>query len=221
MINVVSTGLKLGKHKVKRYLYHFTSASNYQKILNEKKINMSHKDPFLKSPGIFLVDLPNFTNQWLNNETYWNSQNLALNLLEETCKNQDKLVCLRIPTEKLDHSKLRIRSEDRFFKKFKSFSKVTKHLEFGDSVKSRSYYIQRGESLEHIYQNDIPADIAELVGIVDIDKNKVCRTYTKRGAKQKNIVISGFGGQGVLFLGTIISNAAKYICYITYFKVLI
>lgn len=189
MISSINTGSKLGKHKVKRYLYHFTSADNYKKILDEKKINMAHKDPFLNAPGIFMVDLPNFTNQWLNNDTYWYGQNLALSLFRESCKNQDKIVCLRIPTEKLDHSKLRIRSEDRFFKKFKNFSKVTKHLQFGDSVKNRSYYIQRGESIEHIYQNDIPADIVELVGTVDIDKNKVCRTYNERGAKQKNIVI--------------------------------
>ena len=189
MINIPKIGTQYGKHKVKRYLYHFTSVDNYEKMLKDKKINVS-KDMFLKEPGIFMVDMPNYTNQWLNNDTYWGTQNLALTLLRETSKYQDKLVCLRIPTKNLDHSKLRVRSQEKFFNHFKrSFSPVSEHLKNGDTVKNRGWYTQRKESIEHIYQNEIPMENVELVGIVDIDKNQVCRQHSERGAKQKNIVL--------------------------------
>jgi len=189
MINPVSFSAKYGKHKVKRYLYHFTSLENYQKMLESKKINMS-KDRYLEKPGVFMVDLPNLTNQWLNNDTYWGTQNLALTLIRETSNCGDKLVCLRIPTEKLDHSKLKVRSQSEFFEQAKKlYGDVSEHLRKGDEAKNRGLYTQRKDSVEHIYQGEIPLEDAELVGIADIDKNKVCYLYNERGAKQKNIVI--------------------------------
>ena len=189
MINIPKIGTQFGKHKVKRYLYHFTSVDNYEKMLKDKKINVS-KDMFMNKPGVFMVDLPNFTNQWLNNDTYWSTQNLALALIRETSKYQDKLVCLRIPTKNLDHSKLKIRSQDKFFEHVKKwFNPTPEHLKTGDAAKNRGLYTQRKESIEHIYQNEIPMENVELVGIVDIDKNQVCRQHLERGAKQKNIVI--------------------------------
>ena len=190
MSGIKSIGVQYGKHKVKRYLYHFTSFDNYKKMIKDNKINMSHKDNYLNTPGVFMIDLPNYTKRWLNNDTYWSTQNLALTFLSETCHNQDKLVCLRIPTASLDHSKLKIRSQDEFFKHEKKwFEPVPEHIKTGDEAKNRGLYVQRKECIEHIYQDEIPMDKVELVGIVDIDKNVVCRRYDERGAKQKNIVI--------------------------------
>lgn len=190
MASVKSIGIQHGKHKVKRFLYHFTSIDNYEKMLKDKNMKMSKKDRYLDKSGIFMVDLPNYTNRWLNNDTYWSTQNLALTLMSETCHNQDKLVCLRIPTKNLDHSKLKIRSQDKFFNHQKKFlAPVSEHIKVGDEAKNRGLYTQRKECIEHIYQDEIPMDKVELVGIVDIDRDKVCRRYDERGAKQKNIVI--------------------------------
>ena len=190
MASVKSIGIQYGKHKIKRYLYHFTSIDKYEKMLTDKKMKLSYKDSYLNKPGIFMVDLPNYTNRWLNNDTYWSTQNMALTLMSETCHNQDKLVCLRIPTKNLDHSKLKIRSQDEFFNHQKKFlTPAPEHIKTGDEAKNRGLYTQRKECIEHIYQDEIPMDNVELVGIVDIDKNKVCRRYDERGAKQKNIVI--------------------------------
>ena len=194
MINFFSIPLKsirFGSNNAEKYLYHFTSKDNYEKMLKDNKISTS-KDMYFEMPGVFMIDLPNFTNQWLNNDTYWSTQNLALTLLRETSKYQDKLVCLRISTENLDESKLRIRSQDEFFNHIKKewYKEPSEHLKKGDSEENRDLYSQKNESIEHIYQDEISMDNVELVGIVDIDKNQVCRDYTERGEKQKNIVIN-------------------------------
>lgn len=188
-MNIPQRSVSFGRSNEK-YLYHFTSVENYEKMLKDKKINTS-KDMYLEKPGVFMVDLPNFTHQWLNNDTYWTTQNLALTLIRETSKYEDKLVCLRIPTENLDESKLRIRSQDVFFDHLKNgwYKDAPEHLIKGDAEENSEQYSQRNESIEHIYQDEIPMDKVELVGIVDIDKNQVCRQHTERGAKQKNIVI--------------------------------
>ncbi|MBQ6515634.1 hypothetical protein IJI31_00480 [bacterium] len=190
MITIPQININFGKHQAERYLYHFTSVDNYKNMLKDNKISTS-KDMFLEKPGVFMVDLPNFTNQWLNNDTYWSTQNLALTLLRETSKYQDKLVCLRIPTENLDESKLRIRSQDKFFNYLKDpyHSDPPEHIKKGDDEENSEIYTKNNESIEHIYQDEIPMDNVELVGIVDIDKNQVCRLHAERGAKQKNIVI--------------------------------
>lgn len=190
MVSIQSVGTQYGKHKVKRYLYHFTSISNYEKMLADKKVKLSGKDRYLSKPGIFMVDLPNFTRRWLNNDTYWTTQNMALTLIGETCHDQDKLVCLRIATKNLNHSKLKIRSQDVFFQHAKKWLEpAPEHIITGDEAKNRGLYTQRKECIEHIYQDEIPIENVELVGIADIDKNKVCRHYSERGALQKNIVI--------------------------------
>ena len=190
MVNIKNIGIQYGKHKVKRYLYHFTSINNYEKILKDKKIKLSCKDKYLNKPSVFMVDMPNFTRCWLNNDTYWTTENMALTLISEVCHEQDKLVCLRIATKNLDHSKLKIRSQDAFFQHAKRWLEpAPKHIITGDEAKNRGLYTQRKECIEHIYQDEIPIENVDFVGIADIDNNKVCRRYSERGAVQKNIVI--------------------------------
>ncbi len=163
-----------GKHKVKRYLYHLTSEENYQKILESGRLKISENDEVLEYGGVFMTDLHNLTKRWRASKDWlFTDRNpdggiyLSLALLLQAVKKGKKIVCLRIPTKNLNHDLLKIRSQNRLARGEQIFD-PTEHLKKGAPAKDSSLYKKRKEAIEYIYQEDIPLDKAELVGMADI-----------------------------------------------------
>ncbi len=175
-VSVVDNTL-LGKHKIKRFLYHITSQDNYEKIM-ESGILKTYKDSsFRKLNGIFMFDLQNFTKRWCNPQK-WGDLDLAVSLFAKFANCDDeivKLACFRIPTEKLDHSLLKIRSQNRLFKIFSDNHKFFKseHTMYGSNASQSSLYKKRKEAIEYIYQDNLPVSDIQFVGKFDFNVNEV------------------------------------------------
>ncbi len=193
----VQSGTRYGKHKVKRYLYHLTTETNYKNILKSGKINTS-QDSYLDYEGVFLTELENIGKYWRTSND-WNKAlpknkdgiYLSLGLLGQVSKGTRKVICLRIPTKYLDHDMLKIRSQNKLCKSSLS-EEIIPHIETGAPAKDANLYKQRKEAIEYIYQGAIPVEQIELVGMSDIPKLslKSLQTWTKD--EQKNIVLNVF-----------------------------
>ena len=184
-MNIVNN-ISFGRRKTPRYIYHFTNQKSYQSILNDGFIKASPNDDYLKGKGIFAVALQDFFKHWGLNKDWadckYDSETLRTSLLRKAIywmypvDNENELVILKIPTDKLDKTKLKIRSQNRFFKFMKSEQVINcapcalrEHLE-GETLANESRrFNNRGEALEYIYQENIPINYVEQVGqTVDI-----------------------------------------------------
>lgn len=87
-------------NKTPRYIYHFTSNKN-AKIIFEKGFLEPKTDDLLFGNGIFAIDLQNFIKRWDKS-----------NLLEFCTKGSQDLTILKISTQDLEKSLLRVRSAD-------------------------------------------------------------------------------------------------------------
>ena len=113
MVGMLTTSLvKYGKHKVPRFIYHLTNKETYNKILQSGELKVA-QDAML-GEGIFTLELTNFFKHWRKNKS-WSMDSLQKRLIHHTRKGKSELVILKIPTEKLDHNKLFVRSQNRLF----------------------------------------------------------------------------------------------------------
>lgn len=196
-----------GKHKVKRYLYHLTTEENYHQMLETGRIRTSGDDNRLDYPGIFMTELENLAKHWRTSKE-WNSvipENkdgvfLSLALLEQASKSSGKIVCLRIPTKYLDHDMLKIRSQNKLcLSEELDTGSIVEHVRTGAPAKDANLYKQRKEAIEYIYQDDIPMDKVELVGMTDVPKINYESFKTWSGKEQRNVVLDAlrniFNGQ--------------------------
>ena len=193
-IDRVEISDKNGKHKIPRYIYHLTSKEAWEEIQKSGKIKTSDSD-YLFSDGVYTIELENFVKDW-GRKPAWDNESLQQRLLAQTAGNSSGIVALRIPTEKLDHKKFKIRSQDRFFMSVKpqgqSFWReicerysrtengwhnlvedfapkhIYEHCTNGDEAKNSHLYKQRKEAIEYIYQEDIPLDVVDCVAKCDI-----------------------------------------------------
>ena len=109
-------------------------------------------------------------------------------------KDENKLVILKIPTDKLDPQKLFVRSENRYFEHFQAGKISTGGIDFGieqnlegntPATKSKLYKNRR-EAIEYIYKDDIPIEIAEQIGKIsdintlDYDTNNPTRSILQK-----------------------------------------
>lgn len=175
--------ISFGHRKIPRYIYHFTNKKNYESILKDGFIKVSDCDPYLQGKGVFAVDLQNYFKRWGFSKD-WGEQ-LFISLLREVAswrksifEGAQNLVVLRIPTEKLDLSKLKIRSQNLFFRHKYSGKRLQaeslslrEHLNGYTSAKVARRYKNKKEAIEYIYQDNIPVNAVEQIGnIVDIPR---------------------------------------------------
>ena len=188
-------GAHYGKHKVKRYLYHFTNEAHYENILKSGQIDTS-TDAYLDYDGVFLSELENVAKCWRTSKD-WNQlmpKNkdgiyLSLGLLGHVSKKSDKVVCLRIPTKYLDHDMLMIRSQNKLCKCALS-REIIPHIKTGMLSKFSNLYKQRKEAIEYIYKEDIPVDKIEFVGVGDFPYLKLEDVIVMPKEEQRNIVLN-------------------------------
>ena len=166
--NGVAPITRFGKHKVPRYLYHFTNPEALEGMKKTGSIRIS-EDAYSKGKlsGVFMVDMENFAKRWKRHKA-WDDGNLKIALWNEV-QGKGKVTCIRIPTEKLDQSILKIRSQNRYFMAKKQGKKeYLEHAVNGDKAQFRSLYDQRKEALEYIYPKEIPMDAVQVMETVQI-----------------------------------------------------
>ena len=177
--------ISFGRRKIPRYIYHFTNQKNYYSMLNDGVIKAGFNDGFLKGKGVFTIALQDFLKHWGFSKSWQDEyypETLRTSLLRKVAswvasiEDENALVVLKIPTCKLDKAKLKIRSQNRFFKFMKSEQIINcapyalrEHLEGETLANESKKFNNRGEALEYIYQENIPINYVEQVGqTVDI-----------------------------------------------------
>lgn len=175
-----------GNRKIPRYIYHFTNEYAYKSMCEDGFIKATTKDKYIKEKSVFFVEMENFCKRWGKNKS-WEAfpESLQESLLmyvayfntPSLIQDKNKLVILKISTDKLNLKKLFIRSQNRFFENLLSH-KDTKSLSFelkecleGNISASKSkIYKNRKEAIEYIYKDDIPIEKAKQIGqILDIN----------------------------------------------------
>lgn len=170
--NICTTANKSTKGRVPRYLYHLTSAVNFEKMKSDTFCYASGKDKYLKQKGVFMFDLTNFLKDWskrmLNGECKRSLQEMLLDEVSCSIYDPSGIVVLKIPTSELDIQNLKIRSQNTFFKARKGLDKFSpeelEHLQQGTSALYSSLYKQRKCPIEYIYQGDIPVKKISMIG---------------------------------------------------------
>lgn len=168
----------IGKHKIPKFLYHFTTEKSYKSMLKEGTIRVDGKRDPIK--GIFLVELTNLLKRWtVSND--WASCDLRKKVLKHVIRILNgKIVLLRIPTKNLDKEKILIRSQNRHFRTVAKdnfddvydeweCTGITPKGEFAhtfsaDSAKKSKLYKQRKEAIEYIYPLPIEVSKIEKIG---------------------------------------------------------
>lgn len=168
----VAKKMPFGRHKLKRYLYHFTTRENYESMLRSGCIRTS-KDGCLKTlDGVFMTDLENLTKRW-RNAPDWND-NLIYALFKQASKGRGEVVALRILTDGLEHSFLRVRSQNALMSSRASWRSgqigADDHIRIGTTAKLRNAYASKKQALEYIYTENIPIEKAELVGQANLSE---------------------------------------------------
>ncbi|MDR1327584.1 MAG: hypothetical protein LBJ74_04180 [Heliobacteriaceae bacterium] len=173
--------------KIPRFLYHLTNKGNYQSILKDGVMKALPDDFF--GNGVFMTELPNLFKRW-STKANWFGANLKEKLLEQAAKGSNEIVILKIPTSKLNKTKLKIRSQDKCFdwlrsdaekcksaEEFRSLFPEYKHIFEGDKALLAKLYKQRKESLEYIYPSDILISNVKKIGEVDVTALRATSEY--------------------------------------------
>lgn len=186
----------IGKHKIPRYLYHFTNSYCYREILSSGALKPFTHDFFIPNKNIFFIDLGDFIKNW--NKIKLEPSYSELDKLLDFVGRRD-IVLLRIPTDKLNLKNLRIRSQktayscekimsenekilqnmknnSKFdfrtllhkFLKEKCGTKSFNHMTKGDDAIYSKLYQQRKEALEYFYPEEIKSDYIEKIGEIKI-----------------------------------------------------
>ena len=107
-------------------------------------------------------DLKNFTKRWGVNKD-WSYNNLAKDLFSQCAHGSLTLSLLRIPVEKLNKDKLRVRCLNELFRS----SRNTYHTMEGTPARYNKRYTTKGKALEYIYLQEIDAKDVEVLGSVE------------------------------------------------------
>lgn len=184
------------RHKIPRYLYHLTNRSAYDSMLKDGVIKISQDDMF-KSKGVFAIDLVNFFKRWRKNKN-WGLFSLQEQLIKQAAKGEDKIVMLKIPTDKLKTKDLVLRSQNICFDTLMNRSGKTleysaklmnegnsyidavrialekyaprhlQHIQYGTPAKYSKLFKQRKEAIEYIYPHNINMSYVQKVGEVNL-----------------------------------------------------
>ena len=96
------------QNKIPRFLYHLTTKSNYQKMLETGAMNPAKEG--LCGENIFMLDITNFFKRWTKFNLGGSHQKRLL--AHVSGANHEDVVLLKIPTKQLQREKLGIRSQD-------------------------------------------------------------------------------------------------------------
>lgn len=154
-------GKQVGKHKIPRYLYHVTTKANYESMLKTGALRVS--DPGGLGSGVYMLELQNMIKHYGNHNGYRGLERL---LGQGSLHGGDELVLLRIPTSKLNASRLSIRDNGTPVGIKPSQFKVTDFI--GDSAVNSKLYKQRKVGLEYVYPHDIDINNVSMVGSAKI-----------------------------------------------------
>ncbi len=165
---VKSAQKALGKNnsKIPKYLYHITTKSNYNSMLESGVIRTS-KDvsPLSTLDGVFMFDIKNFAKRWFNtwvgyggSDEKYNIGSVLLgkhSLVRQGADKSSELVLLRLRTNKLDVNKLQVRIQD---------TAKASYIPDGESAISQRLHTRRKDAIEYIYSNNINIANAEKIG---------------------------------------------------------
>ncbi len=99
---------KANSNKIPRFLYHLTTKSNYEKMLETGAISPAKEG--LCGENIFMLDIKNFFKRWTKFNLGGSHQKRLL--AHVSGANKEDVVLLKIPTKQLQREKLGIRSQD-------------------------------------------------------------------------------------------------------------
>ncbi len=163
----ISAVQKPNKHKIPRFLYHFTNESALKTIMQDGKIKPCSTNGDIQ--GIYAVDMNNFLKYWKIDGSwslcYDKDTSLLGKLISYTQHKKDNLLCIKIPTRELDLNSIKIRSQNRLMAATQTYTTPPEALI--DSVQKVSLYNQKKEALEYIYESEIPIHIAKIIGPIE------------------------------------------------------
>lgn len=183
-MKIKSTPENFRSRKFPRYLYHLTTTEGLKKIQESKAIKPSDFTLGLNYPAVFLFELKNYTKNW-GVKKDWNYNNLAKDLLSQCAHDTLTLALIRVPVDKLDKNRLRIRCLNELF----SSNKKTYHIMEGSPAKYSKLYKGRKKALEYIYPEEIKTKDIEVLGSVENFRQ------TLRKLKLKGLLLKLFKGQ--------------------------
>ena len=154
---------------IPEYLYHLTDKKHYELILKDGKILMSRDElnGIPKCPGVFMIDIKNFFQNWGENNRWFGS--LKTKLVRHATQSDSNLVLLRIPTNSLDKSKIVLRDQetymgdlDKLRAGLKEFN-ITADYPIPAEFKRKFTFYFDGLSPETIFQTDIDKKSLEYI----------------------------------------------------------
>lgn len=170
-----------------KYLYHFTTLNNYNNMLKSGKI-ITGVEQNTDIKGIFTVDMNNFINNWGYRDEHGMPLDEKLIKRIALC-NDGNVVLLRIPTEKLDPSAFKVRSQNVIFDMFSKVENVCNsdwrapidimvddypdeysHMNFGVNLSNAQEFLDNNHALEYIYQKEIPITDVALVASANLNQ---------------------------------------------------
>ena len=178
----ISDSVKV-QSQIPEFLYHLTNKSNFNKIVESGEIKPS-KDII---DGVFMFDMADFQKNWIGCKYSSTPQPISLSLLLQAIKYDDGLVLLKIPTEKLDTAKIRIRPQDEVcsyinsdkFRKlcmayaesggpFQHKYEFPKELVEGYDTSRIREFFDEGRPIEYVYEKPIKLAPAELDTVLKV-----------------------------------------------------
>ena len=140
-------GLNLRKtnpNKIPRFLYHLTTKSNYQKMLETGAIKPAKEG--LCGENIFMLDITNFFKRWTKFNAIGGNHQKRL-LKKVSGANKQDVVLLKIPTKQLQKEKLGIRSQDVIYSN-------AEYLGGEQADFMKKFNCHSEEELLHLLEND-------------------------------------------------------------------
>lgn len=170
-----SNSISFQSRKVPRFIYHLTNQHAYAEMCKDGFIRCSEKDPYLEHPGVFAIELRNFLKHWKHNKDWDETAELlqesvfrnAARWIKSFNEAKNRLVILKIPTDSLNPEKLKIRSQNEFFRFKMNKTKKSypnEHLRGYTPANKSRLYKNRKEAIEYIYQDPIPIELVTPIG---------------------------------------------------------
>lgn len=185
LIKTAQKTLGRNNSKIPKYLYHITTKSNYNSMLESGVIKTS-KDvsPLSNLSGVFMFDMKNFAKRWSNTWVDYGEPGAKYNigsvllgknsLIQQGVDKSSELVLLRFPTNKFDINKLSVRIQD---------TKKASYRPNGENAIFQRLHTRRKDAVEYIYSNNINVSDAEKIGELKLDfktEDEVLKYITER-----------------------------------------
>ena len=182
---ISSSALKVGKHKIPKYLYHITPTKNVENI-QKKGLQMTEDDLF--GEGVFMFDLANLTKFWTKTNNKQKT-NFAQTLIDYVTSGNSSISIFRIQTKNIPTDALSIRRQDKLFEignKYETTSdiynayareeiteKVMDEITIGSPATLSNKFDRKKIPIEYILEENIPAKDIELFGTAKVDFNNL------------------------------------------------